>query len=417
MPRSDSGSAEETWFEDRWQGLRRLLIESDYRGHDPFDLLNSPLLRRLPMRGRIPLLVNKIGSRLAPDFLRRWLRVPPIEDPKIYACAYFGYRFHGTETDRAAAEAMIERLSGLAQPHGEAQAFWGYDYPWPTRCDGINPRGASTLVPGAFALLALFHHGWSQGRWSRESLIRQACSYYAEHHLRRAGGEPFLGYFANSKTNTHNVNLLGCAVLSMGGAIFAEKQWLEVAATAVVSTLNSIGEDGFLAYNDHPAGNWTDSFHHLYQIASLHAVAAFNPLVDRDRLQTAIAGLRAYYCRAFIREDGKINYYPGRLYPLDSHNYAAAALFALLLDEGKLMGKLDAGNLLRAGDDLTFWPQKGRYLHRRGRYFRDRRLFLRWNQAWMFAALGALYHAETLQGHIRLLAENPPVSPVFKGAG
>lgn len=406
MSRFDAESSPDTWIEDRWQRLRRLLAEADYHGHDPFDILNSPFLGWLPQHAPIPLLVNKIGSRLAPDFTRRWLRVAPIQDPKIYACAYFGYRFHGSDQDRETAASMIRRLVGLARPHGKERAFWGYDYLWPTRYDGTNPRAASTLVPGSFALLTLIHHGLDTGSRAHEDLMRRAFSFYVEHHLKqRADGGVFLGYFTHSKVNTHNANLLACAALSLGGRLFGETHWQKVAAAATETSLRAVQDNGFLAYNDHPRGNWTDSFHHLYVIAALRTVVKFNSLAHRERIESALHRLYEYYRHAFMRDDGLINYYPGRLYPIDSHNFAAAALFAQILDDGRLGGVLEACDLLKKADAQTFNEGRGRYAHRRGRWRTDSRLFLRWNQAWMFAALGVLSDGATIKSHFHALGK------------
>ena len=43
-------------------------------------------------------------------------------------------------------------------------AYWGYDYTWATRSGEVNPRGASTIVPGAFALFALLDDLVGDGR-------------------------------------------------------------------------------------------------------------------------------------------------------------------------------------------------------------------------------------------------------------
>ena len=41
--------------------------------------------------------------------------------------------------------------------------------------------------------------------------------------------------------------------------------------------------------------------------------------------------MTGYLRRSFLREDGLLNYFPGRLHPIDPHNYAATAIFVALL--------------------------------------------------------------------------------------
>jgi hypothetical protein len=312
-----------------------------------------------------------------------------IEDPKIYACAYFGYRAWGDEQAASRAYGMIEGLAESAV-RGPGSAYWGYNYTWATRGSGSNPRGASTIVPGAFAVVALLHDLIKSGNRRHAGLVSDALDYYAIHHLRSGASGAFLGYFANTSVNTHNANLLGCAALSLGGRVLERDDWLKVAASAATSSVVAIDETGYLPYADHSSGGWTDCFHHLYVIACVSALRATNPYADASLLADAEQRLRLYLKREFIRTDGLINYYPGRLYPIDPHNYAAAAIFARLFGQESDLPSESAKPLLSRLDELMWDPSRGRYLYRRYARRRDRRLFVRWTQAWMFAALAVV---------------------------
>lgn len=377
----------------RLQQLDRLLQDHDYRGWDPFDLPNAPLFRSLPERWWLPqFALSKAGSRIAPDWLRRALRVPPIEDPKIYACAYFAYR-HRDAASRA--EEMISRLAALATREADCRAYWGYDYTWATRNGAVNARGASTLVPGAFALFALLDHQVTTGDQGQRGLIEAALDHYRTRHRGEGRSGEFLGYFAGDAVNTHNANLLGCAALSVGGRALGRDDLLRGAARAATATLHAVRPDGYLPYSDHRSGDWTDCFHHLYVVACLTAMERVNPHVDRGAVRDTIARLRRYMRRAFVRDDGLVNYYPESLYPIDPHNYAAAAIFATLFGDEEDLPPRAAEPLLRRIDELMWDSRRGRYRHRRHRRRTDSRLFLRWTQAWMFAALAIVDHERT----------------------
>ncbi len=363
----------------RVERLDALLRRHDYRGWDPFDLPNAPLFRAIPERWWLPQFVlSKAGSRLAPDRLRRALRVVPIEDPKLYACAYFGYRFRDRPDDAAR---MAARLAALATREPGGGAHWGYDYTWATRGGGVNPRRASTIVPGAFAVFALLEQPQHRG------LVEAALDYYrVRHRATNASGE-FLAYFSGGSINTHNANLLGCAALTAGGLALDRPEWLADAARAASTTMRAVDARGYLPYSDHSSGAWADCFHHLYVIACATAIAQFNPQVDGDLFRGAVERMRGYLSRQFLRADGLLNYYPGRLYPIDPHNYAAAAIFATLFGEDSDLAPAAAEPLLRRVDELMWDPARGRYRYRRHRRRVDSRLFMRWTQAWMFAAL------------------------------
>jgi hypothetical protein len=318
--------------------------------------------------------------------LRKLLLVPRTEDPKIYACAYFGYSFMAGSSNAANARRMLEGIVRIGR-RSEDGISWGYDFTWPTLSDGVNPRGASTIVPASFAMLALIHETVTTGRDAYLPVLRDALRFYSNRHVRRNGNGPFLGYFTHSTINTHNASLLGCAALSLGGRVLGDDRLLKIAAEAAVTSLHAVDEKGYIRYNDGPSGDWTDSFHHLYVIAAISAISMANPFVDSAECDAVIERMWRYYRETFLREDGEINYFPGTVYPIDSHNYAATAIFAILFGEKFQLGQSFAADLLRRADDLTWESRRGYYIHRIHRKRRDRREFLRWNQAWMFLAL------------------------------
>jgi len=380
------------WIPARREQLGELLRRHEYRGWDPFDLPNAPLFRFVRDGWWLPqLALTKAGARAVPGRLRRLLRVPAIEDPKTYACAYFGYR----DREPARAREMIDRLAALAARTPDGAAYWGYDYTWATRTGEVNPRGASTLVPGAFALFALLDDHAAPGGGGHAGLIAAALDYYRTRHRSTGERGEFLGYFAGATANTHNANMLGCAALTLGGRALGRDDWLADGARAAETSVRAIDATGYLPYADHPSGDWTDCFHHLYVIACCTVLERVNPHVDRAELGAALERLRGYLREHFVRDDGLVNYYPGRLHPIDPHNYAAAAIFAVSFGRDDDLPPAIAEPLLRRVDELMWDSRRGRYSYRRHRRRRDSRLFLRWTQAWMFAALSIVDHERT----------------------
>ena len=397
MSASANGSdTDRTWMAERIRALNELVERHEYRGFDPFDLPNAPLLGRIPESwSTVNLIVSKFGSRVAPDALRRLLRVPPVEDPKTYACAYFGYRLSGERDLMSRAPAMLDRLAAMAQA-AEGGTYWGYDFLWPTRAGVVSPRGGSTLVPGAFALLALEHGIADTGDRRHAEVVGAALDHYATQHVRRNRGGEFLAYFPHTHINTHNANLLGCLALTMGGHLLGNDHHLRLAASAASTSVAAVGSDGYIRYSDHKTGDWTDCFHHLYVLACVRALGALNPNVDAEEFGAAAERLDVYYRSRFRRPDGYINYYPDRLHPIDPHNYAATAIYTLLLSKDGHAGAGDARRLLRLVDDIAWDPKKGRYVHRIHAMRRDARFFLRWTQLWMLAALCLAYAGDRL---------------------
>lgn len=379
---------EDRWIPDRLAQLDELLRRSSYRGWDPFDLSNSPLFARIPARSWLPQLVlTKAGARLAGDRVRRFLRVPYIEDPKTYACAYVGYRFGGLPGFRERAEDMVDRIAALATPQSGGRRAWGYGYVWATRSSGVNPLGASTLVPGSFAALTLLHHAVDSGDRRHMGLTEEALDHYADQHACSNSAGPFLGYFERVTANTHNANLLGCVALTLGAVVLNRPDWFEQSAEAAETTVRSVRETGYLPYDDQPSGDWTDCFHHLYVLACARTLARINPRVDGAVFDQAVDRMWQYARRRFLREDGLVNYFPDTLHPVDPHNYAATAIFAVMAGPGAGLPSDYSADLLRRVDAIMWDDDRNAYAYRRRARRADRRSFLRWTQAWMFAAL------------------------------
>lgn len=383
------------WMVNRRGELDRLLRRNDWRGNDPFDLVNAPLFRRVPNSAYgLLLAISKGGARLPFRWLRPLLRVPRCDDPKILVLSYFSYVLDadnpGADAD---ADEMLDRLAELAGRNDDG-SWWGYDFVWPTLSDGVNPRRASTIVPGAFAMMALAWDIVVRGRDRHRDLLLQAARYYAGRHWKDSPYGARVGYFATSGHNTHNASLLGALSLTLGGVIGRNDAWLRLAARATATSLAAVAENGFIPYNDHRSGGWTDCFHHLYVVASLTAIGHLNPYVDGMEIEQATRRMDAWYRRTFLRDGGVVNYYPGSPWPIDPHNYAVTAIYEVML--GGEEGCERAKKVLDRMDDICWDESAGHYHHRVMKRWRDRRLFMRWGQAWVLAALSSVVFSDRL---------------------
>lgn len=385
-----------SWIRDRRLQLDALMRRDDWTGHDPFDLVNAPIFRWIPERAyHLLLVVSKGGARLPFRWLRPLLRVPRGLDPKTYACAYFGYALdRESASARRDADEMLNRLARLAGRSSEG-AWWGYDFVWPTLSDGVNPRRASTIVPGAFAIMALAWDVVVCDRNRHRELLIDAVRYYARRHWKEGPGGARVGYFATSGHNTHNANLLGCLALTLGGIVGGNDQWLRMAGRGVSTSLAAVRDNGSIPYNDHQSGEWTDCFHHLYVAATLAALGELNPYVDASRINDVVAAMDGYYRRTFLRDGGVVNYYPGTPWPVDPHNYAATAIYEVMT--GGESGTVRGAMMLNRVDQICWDARGGYYHHRVTRRLRDRRLFMRWGQAWSFAALSSVLFSDALR--------------------
>ena len=129
--------------------LQNWMENRQFKGYDPFDLLNSPLLagrwaRRFPFN----ILLIQSGKRYGELPLRHLLRVPESVNPKTLGLALAAYcdLSRCGENCTARANSIIALLARWRSP-GEENSCWGYDW------DYYSLRGAAmpAYFPNAIA--------------------------------------------------------------------------------------------------------------------------------------------------------------------------------------------------------------------------------------------------------------------------
>src|SRR5688572_19815466 len=130
----------------------------NFAGHDPFDALNSRLLRATPFTHSptARLLWTQLVKR-SPLNLRTLALVPAQKNPKgtaLFALASLSRyrRLKTVESEREARELLDELLR--MRIVGYSGAAWGYNFDWQSR-HFFAPRGTPMIVPTAFATHAL----------------------------------------------------------------------------------------------------------------------------------------------------------------------------------------------------------------------------------------------------------------------
>lgn len=129
----------------------------DWSGWDPFDALNSRLLRALPFyRSRVFRLAVTQALKRLPINLRPLLLVPQGENPK--ACALFcsslvRLQRAGVVDDQPLIRSRVQRLLELRSPDRE-QYCWGYNFDWQSR-GFLLPKFTPNIICTSFAGNAL----------------------------------------------------------------------------------------------------------------------------------------------------------------------------------------------------------------------------------------------------------------------
>lgn len=407
-----------------------------YLGWDPFDALNSPLLKLLTFGNR------RIGQlwvqalKLSPVNPRPLLGVKKGLNPKgmgLFLQA-FSQRFETSHQfeDKVLVEFFSEWLHENMSP-GYQGACWGYNFDWPNR-HFFAPAGTPTVVntsfiglaflkayrvaceisgdekPSAEEIRAIYQEGNQTTIWCYERLqetieksfhysknglavARSACDFIL-HDLNQEKLDPGLTCFSYTpidKRYIHNANMLAAWLLSEVSLLTGESELAEKALSAACYTVKYQHSQGSWWYGEAPKEHWIDNFHTGYVLVSLNHVAKNLAVGEFDE---PITRGYEYWKSTFFREDGAPKYMPGKTYPIDIHSISQAILTFLEFSERDK----DALNLaLRTAEWAikNMQSKQGYFYYQAHRFYKNKIPYMRWSQAWMFLALTSLEIALT----------------------
>jgi hypothetical protein len=372
-------------IEQSARDLWRWAVSRGFEGHDPHDLLNSPILRVLP-RGQawlprtLRLAALQLGRRL-PVNLRPIARVPATRNAKglaLFLRGLLSAKERITEDWHEQADTLREGILELQHPNGG----WGYPFAWQSRTHYV-PEGKPNIVTTAFCGLALLD--WldaSAEQASTESVkraVERAIDYIVT-RLPRYEGVAF-GYAEEDPQVVFNAALLGAELLARASVTLGKTERLTLATDCARFVARHQRSDGSWIYGLEPSQIWIDSFHTGFVIDSMFRIAEI--AADFELEVCAKSGLE-YYLRQFIAKDGSVRYFPQEDYPIDAH--AVGQAISMLsrhghVAEAKRVADWAIHNLRSDG---------GYFYYQKHRHYTNKIAYMRWSNAWMFTGLADL---------------------------
>jgi hypothetical protein len=366
-----------------------------FRGWDPYDALNSPLLKRLTFKNRrigqlwVQLLKN------SPVNLRSLLGVPQGYNPKgmgLFLASYWcKYRLAGKPVYLERVRFFADWLAAHTSS-GYSGACWGYNFDWPNR-GFYAPEGTPTIVNTAFIGLAFLDlmeppEVAAQIGWGKErvlTLARSACDFIL-HDLwsdRPAPDELRFSYTPLDRRIVHNANVLGAALLAKVAASTGDCGLAELALAAARYTAGRIRADGSWLYGETRGDWWIDNFHTGFVLVALQRVSV---ALNSAELEAALQQGYAYWKAHFFTPDGAPKYYADRTYPIDVHSAAQALLTLLAFSKtDPEAGALAVRTAHWAVENMQ--DHAGFFHYQIHHTYRIRIPYMRWAQAWMQRAL------------------------------
>ena len=370
------------------EGLEGFLRRNGLKGWDPYDALNSPLLRGLSLGLKYPRIAFTQALKIMPVNLRPLLLIKPSYNPKGLALFLSGAirRFRTTGDERFADKArwLIDKLVDL-RSLGYSGACWGYPFPWQSRAFFV-PRWTPTIVNTSFVGHALLDAADSLDDERCADLARSACDFILKdlHRTPAATGFCF-SYTPIDELAVHNANLLGAGLLARVGARTGEAELLDAARAAARHLLANQHESGAWWYAEPEYQHWIDSFHTGFVLEALRHVVRHAGFAEGAE---PLARGHDYFLRTFFEVDGAPRYFHDRKEPLDIHCPTQAFVTVCELWDIAPVPEL----LLRTARwflDRMRAPE-GYFYYRLGRLGPNRIPYLRWGQAWAYHGLARL---------------------------
>ena len=372
-------------FQAAYDRLFSWCQQRDFAGHDPFDALNSRLFQATPFaQSRNARLIWTQAVKRSPADPRALIRVPAERNAKgiaLFTLAQIAnHRRLNTAESEAAGRDFLDGLLSM-KIDGYSGACWGYNFDWQSR-NFFAPRNTPTIVPTAFAARALIEA-------SMHDEARSVCEFIVKDLPRTVDteSEVCFSYAPNTNTRIFNASLLAAEVLASVGNETRDTELIDLADRAARYVVNNQQPDGSWSYGTDPKQSWIDNFHTAYVLFSLKRIIEVSS--RKDEFQPALERGYQYWKNTFFLADGWPKYYDHDLYPADAHAAASAIVTFLECRE------LD-DDALRLAQSVATWTiqnlrdSRGFFYYQRRRFYKVRKPYMRWTQAWMLYALSRL---------------------------
>jgi len=369
------------------------LKNGGFKGHDPYDGLNSRIFRNSPCFGSRALRLAWIQLfKRSPVDLRSLARVPEGRNAKGLALLIRGlvdlFELTGEEEYLHDARTLAEVIISQKAPDRDYLCV-GYDFFWEAKAFSV-PEFTPNMIVSSFTGQALLdlHVTDEDGRWLEYAL---QIGEFIEKELIvfESGDEMVFGYIPGERARVHNVNLMGARFFARLHSITGDERYKRYAVKAARYSVAAQRKDGAWAYGENPYHRWIDNFHTGFNLVSIHDIDRYLP---DDRWKRSMEIGLAFHMANHFLDDMTPKYYDSKLYPVDIHNFAQG------IDTFLTFGRKDSALRLIENCVEMMWDEKRNYFYyQKSRWYTNRINYMRWSQAWMFYAL-ARCHRETARG-------------------
>ena len=374
-------------IEDSLNRVERWVEKHNYRGYEPFDGLSSwfrPLAFGNLFAER--LLLQLI--RQCPLNLRPLMGVTPKESTKGRGYMASGYLIRYRTTGNSEYLRKAESCLDWLNDHKAAKFV---HHSWSNHFDFASRGGSYTKDDPIIVWTSLVGFAYLDGyeQTSNSSWLNIAdsvCRWIMDLPREKTARGDCISYFAHAQSSIHNSNMLGAAMLARTAKHTGNREYVDVARSAMEYSCTRQLVDGSWWYAEAPKYHWIDNFHTGY---NLDSTKRYIEATGDNSCQKNLQDGYRYFVRTFFEPSGCPRYYHNKTYPIDIQ-CAAQAIDTLSFFSDECPESLALATSVAKWTIAQFQDRSGYFYYRKYPLVISRTPYFHWGQATMFKALAHL---------------------------
>jgi hypothetical protein len=348
-----------------------------YSGYSVYDCFNSPTLKLISkLNIKILNVIITQAFKQIPFNIRAFFGVKKSINPKSLGLILKArLLFSNSESD-------VKELYKFIIKHRNKDfnnLCWGYNWDYYTLRGGTFPKYFPNAIVTYFIGEAFLDYYLKYPSKELEHNLFSIRKYFLEdiNRTTRNNGICF-SYSSSDNKEIYNASALISRFLYRLNEMFqiGGSEIIEKSINYLISVQNN---DGSWFYGYAPNQKWIDSFHTEYMLEFFNSLSVAN--IEKYNLKNRIKKANEYYLNTFFLDE-VCNYFPDKKYPINIHSIASRIIYLSNIN------KLDEAEKIIDWTFINLYnSRKQSFYFEKRKYFVNKNIYHRWNQAWMYLAL------------------------------
>lgn len=380
-------------IEESLNRLKQYIEKEEFKGHDPYDTLNS-FIPFSKFGKWLPILAIQFQKR-NPINIRPLLGIKKGYNPKAIGLLLYAYCILYEKNKNKEYKNYIDFLFEWLQNNystGYSGYCWGYNFDWASPEKLVNAYTPSIVVTG-FVCKGIYQYYKITKNEEALAILQSAVNFLLTDLEKSETTEGIcFSYTPVLKDCCYNASMLGAELLIKTYSLTQNMKYLELAKQTVnfvISKQNSEGKWNYSINLKTGAERKQIDFHQGFILDSLYDFVKYSGSEEKKYESSIIKGAEFYKSEQFF-SNGQSKWRLPKNWPVEIHNQAQGIITFSLLSELNT-------EYLNFARTIAEWTIKnmqhktGYFYYRKNKLYMNKISYMRWSQAWMLLALSTLY--------------------------